>query len=204
MQTINKAYALLLCTKKGRLAYVTGPAITRYYALGARAGLQMVPLDWHTAQQVSEVLWPQDNALQYTRLRWRRAGKGRGSYVNVFTSAAAPWGINHLLQQAARINNLAAAAIINDGQPIDKYTTAFINAAGRVINTGHNTLQQAVNALCAMLRAGLQDACLQGSGPAPLVVINNGYLYQCALRPYLRTRLQAAASVAIRKSGNKV
>lgn len=202
MQNINKAYALLLCTKRGRLAYVTGPAITRYYALGARAGLQMVPLDWHTAQQVWEVLWPQQNALQYTRLRKRKTAKG--TYINVFASAAAPWGINHLLQQAARINNLAAAAIVNDDQPINKYITAFINDAGRVINTGHNTLRQAVNALCALLRAGLQDACLQGSGPAPLVVINNGYLYQCALRPYLRTRPQAAASVAIRKSGNKV
>ena len=203
MQNINKAYALLLCTKRGRLAYVTGPAITRYYALGARAGLQMVPLDWHTAQQVWEMLWPQDNALQYTRLRWRRAGKGRGSYVNVFTSAAAPWGINHLLQQAAQITNAPGVRINNESQPINKYTTAFINSANRVINTGHNTLQQAVNALCALLRAGVQDACLQGAGPAPLVVINNGYLYQCALRPYLRTRLQGAASVAIRKSGNK-
>lgn len=201
MQTINKAYALLLCTKKGRLAYVTGPAITRYYALGARAGLQMVPLNWGTAQQVWEVLWPQQDALQYTRLRKRNNGKG--TYINVFTRAAAPWGINHLLQQAAKINNVVAAAIINDGQPINKYTTAFINAAGRVINTGHNTLQQAVQALCSLLRAGVQDACLQGSGPAPLVVINNGYLYQCVLRPYLRTRLQSAASVAIRKSGNK-
>lgn len=202
MQTINKAYALLLCTKKGRLAYVTGPAITRYYALGARAGLQMVPLKRGTAQQVWELLWPQQDALQYTRLRKRKTGKG--TYINVFTSAAAPWGINHLLQRAAKVNNVAGAHIINESQPVNKYTTAFINSANRVINTGHNTLQQAVNALCALLRAGVLDVCLQGSGPAPLVVINNGYLYSCALRPYLRTRLQAAASVAIRKSGNKV
>mgnify|MGYP000999050160 FL=1 len=202
MQTINKAYALLLCTKKGRLAYVTGPAITRYYALGARAGLQMVPLKWGTAQQVWEMLWPQQDALQYTRLRKRKTDKG--TYINVFTSAAAPWGINHLLQQAAKINNVPGADIINGSQPINKYTTAFINNANRVINTGHNTLQQAVNALCALLRAGVQDVCLQGAGPAPLVVINNGYLYSCALRPYLRTRLQAAASVAIRKSGNNL
>lgn len=202
MQTINKAYALLLCTKNGRLAYVTGPAITRYYALGARAGLQMVPLKWGTAQQVWELLWPQQDALQYIRLRKRKTGKD--TYINVFTSAAAPWGINHLLQRAAKVNNVAGAHIINESQPINKYTTAFINNANRVINTGHNTLQQAVNALCALLRAGVLDVCLQGSGPAPLVVINNGYLYSCALRPYLRTRLQAAASVAIRKSGNKV
>lgn len=202
MQTVNKAYALLLCTKRGRVAYVTGPAITRYYALGARAGLQMVPLKWGTAQQVWELLWPQQNALQYTRLRKRKIGKG--TYINVFTSAAAPWGINHLVQRAAKINNVAGAHIINESQSINKYTTAFINNANRVINMGHNTLQQAVNALCALLRAGVLDVCLQGSGPAPLVVINNGYLYQCALRPYLRTRLQAAASVAIRKSGNKV
>lgn len=202
MQNINKAYALLLCTKKGRLAYVTGPAITRYYALGARAGLQMVPLKWGTAQQVWELLWPQQNALQYTRLRKRKTGKG--TYINVFTSAAAPWGINHLLQRAAKVNNVAGAHIINESRPINKYTTAFINNANRVINTGHNTLQQAVNALCALLRAGVLDVCLQGSGPAPLVVINNGYMYSCQLRPYLRTRLQSAASVAIRKSGNKV
>lgn len=202
MQTINKAYALLLCTKKGRLAYVTGPAITRYYALGARAGLQMVPLKWGTAQQVWELLWPQQNALQYTRLRKRKTGKS--TYINVFTSAAAPWGINHLLQRAAKINNVPGADIINGSQPINKYTTAFINNANRVINTGHATLRQAANALCALLRAGVQDACLQGAGPAPLVVINNGYLYGCQLRPYLRTRLQAAASVAIRKSGNNL
>lgn len=202
MQIVNKAYALLLCTKNGRLAYITGPAITRYYALGARAGLQMVPLNWGTAQQVWELLWPQDNALQYTRLRKRKTGKG--TTINVFTSAAAPWGINHLLQRAAKINNAPGADIINGSQPINKYTTAFINKANRVINTGHNTLQQAVNALCALLRAGVLDVCLQGSGPAPLVVINNGYLYSCQLRPYLRTRLQAAASVAIRKSGNNL
>lgn len=43
MQPTNTC-ALLLRSTTGRVAYVTGPAVTRYYARAARMGLQLAVL----------------------------------------------------------------------------------------------------------------------------------------------------------------
>lgn len=73
-----------------------------------------------------------------------------------------------------------------------KYITTHINNAGTIINDGHATLLGAVKYVCNLLRAGRQDIILHGAQPAPLLIISNGTLPHCKIRPYLRQRVWAA------------
>ena len=72
------------------------------------------------------------------------------------------------------------------------YITTYINYTGSVINVGHNTLLGAVKCVCNLLRLGLCDIILHGNSPAPLLIISNGTLPYCRVRPYLRRRVWAA------------
>lgn len=73
-----------------------------------------------------------------------------------------------------------------------KYITTHINNAGGIINDGHATLLGAVKYVCNLLRAGRRDIILHSADPVPLLIISNGALFCCKVRPYLRQRVWAA------------
>lgn len=90
MQPTNTC-ALLLRSATGRVAYVTGPAVTRYYARAARAGLQLAVLH----NTIADAVWQSLPLPQRQRLHMRGI-----TTVHTFSGNVAPFGLPQFVQQA--------------------------------------------------------------------------------------------------------
>lgn len=93
--------ALLLRSTTGRLAYVTGPAVTRYYARAARMGLQLAVLHG----SISDAVWQSLPLPQRQRLHMRGI-----TTVHTFGGNVASMGLPQFVQQAVYRTGMWARA----------------------------------------------------------------------------------------------
>lgn len=100
MQPTNTC-ALLLRSATGRVAYVTGPAVTRYYALAARMGLQLAVLQG----SISAAAWQSLPLPQRQRLHMRGI-----TTVHTFAGNVAPMGLPQFVQHAVYSTGMWAQA----------------------------------------------------------------------------------------------
>lgn len=100
MQPTNTC-ALLLRSATGRVAYVTGPAVTRYYARAARMGLQLAVLHG----SISDAVWQSLPLPQRQRLHMRGI-----TTVHTFGGNVAPFGLPQFVQRAVYNTGMWARA----------------------------------------------------------------------------------------------
>lgn len=100
MQPTNTC-ALLLRTHTGRVAYVTGPAVTRYYARAARMGLQLAVLH----NSIADAVWQSLPLPQRQRLHMRGI-----TTVHIFGGNVAPMGLPQFVQHAVYNTGMWARA----------------------------------------------------------------------------------------------
>lgn len=100
MQPTNTC-ALLLRSTTGRLAYVTGPAVTRYYARAARMGVQLAVLH----RSIADAVWQSLPLPQRQRLYMRGI-----TTVHIFGGNVAPMGLPQFVQQAVYRTGMWARA----------------------------------------------------------------------------------------------
>ena len=100
MQPTNTC-ALLLRSATGRVAYVTGPAVARYYARAARAGLQLAVLHG----SISAAVWQSLPLPQRQRLHMHGI-----TTVHTFGGNVAPFGLPQFVQRAVYNTGMWARA----------------------------------------------------------------------------------------------
>lgn len=100
MQPTNNC-TLLLRSATGRVAYVTGPAVTRYYARAARMGLQLAVLHG----TIADAVWQSLPLPQRQRLHMRGT-----TTVHTFGGNCAPMGLPQFVQQAVYNTGMWARA----------------------------------------------------------------------------------------------
>lgn len=100
MQPTNNC-ALLLRSTTGRVAYVTGPAVARYYARAARMGLQLAVLHG----SISAAVWQSLPLPLQQRLHMRGT-----TTVHTFGGNVAPFGLPQFVQQAVYNTGMWARA----------------------------------------------------------------------------------------------
>ena len=100
MQPTNTC-ALLLRSATGRLAYVTGPAVARYYARAARMGLQLAVLHG----SISAAVWQPLPLPQRQRLHMRGT-----TTVHTFAGNCASMGLPQFVQHAVYSTGMWARA----------------------------------------------------------------------------------------------
>lgn len=98
MQPTNTC-ALLLRSATGRVAYVTGPAVARYYARAARMGLQLAVLH----NTIADAVW------QSLPLPQRLHMHGTTT-VHTFGGNVAPMGLPQFVQRAVYNTGMWARA----------------------------------------------------------------------------------------------
>lgn len=98
MQPTNNC-ALLLRSTTGRVAYVTGPAVTRYYARAARMGLQLAVLHG----SISAAVWQSLPLPQRLHMRGITT-------VHTFGGNVAPFGLPQFVQHAVYNTGMWARA----------------------------------------------------------------------------------------------
>lgn len=99
MQPTNTC-ALLLRSTTGRVAYVTGPAVARYYARAARMGLQLAVLH----NTIADAVWQSLPLPQRQRLHMH------GTTVHTFGGNVAPFGLPQFVQHAVYNTGMWARA----------------------------------------------------------------------------------------------
>lgn len=100
MQPTNTC-TLLLRSATGRVAYVTGPAVARYYARAARMGMQLAVLHG----SISDAVWQSLPLPQRQRLHMRGI-----TTVHTFGGNVAPFGLPQFVQRAVYNTGMWARA----------------------------------------------------------------------------------------------